>query len=117
MTIRDQIGDKKLQYDITKEAAKISTLSLGEIDQYEYLRGEEILPSDQGRSVEQAKYIYFSLGKALEKETKAIKDQGEKQISAIENRVKKKILEADQKSITDLISKKFFSEEAIYDFF
>ena len=106
-----------MQYDITKETAKISTLSLGEIDQYEYFRGEEILPSDQGRSVEQAKYIYFSLGKALEKETKAIKDQGEKQISAIENRVKKKILEADQKSITDLISKKFFSEEAIYDFF
>ena len=69
MTIcdRDKVGDKKMQYDITKEAAKISALSLGEIDKYEYLTGEEILPSDQSQIIEQAKFIYFSLGKALKK--------------------------------------------------
>ena len=69
MTIRDRdkVGDKKMQYDITKEAAKISALSLGEIDKYEYLTGEEILPSDQSQIIEQAKFIYFSLGKALKK--------------------------------------------------
>ena len=44
MTIDDQIRDEKLQYDINREAAKISTLSSGKIDQYEYLTGEEILP-------------------------------------------------------------------------
>ena len=58
---------KKVQYDIAKEAAKISALSLGEIDKYEYLTGEEILPSDQSQIIEQAKFIYFSLGKALKK--------------------------------------------------
>ena len=33
---------KKLQYDINKEAAKISALSSGQIDKYEYITGEEI---------------------------------------------------------------------------
>ena len=56
-----------MQYDIAKEAAKISALSLGEIDKYEYLTGEEILPSDQSQILEQTKFIYFSLGKALKK--------------------------------------------------
>ena len=46
MTIEDQIKDKKLQYDINREAAKISALSSDKIDKYEYLTGEEILPSN-----------------------------------------------------------------------
>ena len=46
MTIEDQIRDEKLQYDINKEAAKISALLSGKIDKYEYLTGEEILPSN-----------------------------------------------------------------------
>ena len=52
MTIDDKIKDKKLQYDINREAAKISTLSSEKIDKYEYLAGEEILPSDQSRIIE-----------------------------------------------------------------
>ena len=47
MTIEDQIEDEKLQYDINREAVKISALSSGKIDKYEYLTGEEILPSNQ----------------------------------------------------------------------
>ena len=43
MTIEDQIKDEKLQYDINREAAKISALSSCKIDKYEYLTGEEIL--------------------------------------------------------------------------
>ena len=46
MTIEDQIRDEK-QYAINREAAKISALSSGKIDMYEYLTGEEILPSNQ----------------------------------------------------------------------
>ena len=42
MTIDDHIRDEKLQYDITREAAKISALSSGKIDKYEYLTGDEI---------------------------------------------------------------------------
>ena len=47
MAINDKIRDKKLQYDINKQAEKISALSSGKIDKYVYLTGEEILPSDQ----------------------------------------------------------------------
>ena len=47
MAIEDRINDEKLQYDINREAAKISTLSSGKIHKYEYLTGEEILPSHQ----------------------------------------------------------------------
>ena len=47
MTIEDQIRDEKLQYDINREAAKNSALSSGKIDNYQYLTGEEILPSNQ----------------------------------------------------------------------
>ena len=46
MTIEDQIRDEKLQYDINREAAKVSALSSGQIVKYEYLTGEQILPSN-----------------------------------------------------------------------
>ena len=76
MTIDDKIRDEKLQCYINREAAKISALSSGKIDKYEYLTGEEILPPDQSRVIEQAKFTYSPLGKALEKQTKTIEDQG-----------------------------------------
>ena len=83
MTINDQIRDEKLQYDINREAAKISALSSGEIRKYEYLTGEYILPSNQQQIIEQAKFTYSSLEKAFEKQTKTIEDQGKKQIDAL----------------------------------
>ena len=83
MIIDDKIKDEKLQYDINREAAKISVLSSGKIDKYEYLTGEEILPSDQSRIIEQAKFTYFPLGKAFEKQIKTIEEQGRKQIEGL----------------------------------
>ena len=74
---------KKLQYDINREAAKISALSSGKIDKYEYLTGEEILPSNQQQIIQQAKFTYSPLGKAFEKQIKTIKYQGIKQVKAI----------------------------------
>ena len=85
MTIEDQIKDEKLQYDINREAAKISALSSGKLDKYEYLTGEEILPSNQQQIIEQAKFHYSPLGRAIEKQIKTIKDQGEKQVVALES--------------------------------
>ena len=58
MKLDDQIKDERLQYDINREAAKISALSSGKIDKYECLTGEEILPSDQKQIMEQAKFTY-----------------------------------------------------------
>ena len=82
MTINDQIRDEKLQYNINREAAKISALSSGKIHKYEYLTGEDILPSNQQQIIEQARFTYFPLGKAFEKITKIIEDKGQKQIDA-----------------------------------
>ena len=72
MTIDDQIRDGNLQYGINREAAKISALSSGKIHKYKYLTGQEILRSNQKQIIEQAKFTYFPLGKASEKQTKAI---------------------------------------------
>ena len=74
---KHKIRDEKLQYNINKEAAKISALSSGKIGRYKYLTGEEILPSDQSGMIEQAKFTYSILGKALEKQTKTIEDGSE----------------------------------------
>ena len=85
MTINNQIRDEKLQYHIIGEAAEISALSSGKIDKYDYLTGKEILPSNQQQIIEQAKFTYSPLSKAFEKQIKTIKDQGEKQIKALED--------------------------------
>ena len=86
MTIEDQIKDEKLQYGIDREAAKISALSSGKIDKYEYLTGEKILPLNQQQIIQQAKFTYSPLGKAFEKQIKTIEDQGKKQVKAIQDK-------------------------------
>ena len=85
MTTDDKIRDEKLQFDIKREAAKISSLSSGKIDTYEYFTGEEILPSGQRRVIEQGKFTYCLLEEALEKQRKTIEDQGRKHIDAVMN--------------------------------
>ena len=80
MTINDQIRDEKLQYDINREAAKISALSSGKIHEHEYLTGEDILPSNPQKMIEQAKFTYSPLGKAFERQIKRIEDQGQKKL-------------------------------------
>ena len=67
MTTDDKIRNEKLQYDINREAAKISALSSGKSDKYEYITGKEILPSNQRQIIEQAKFAYSPLGKVFEK--------------------------------------------------
>ena len=111
MTINDQIRDEKLQYDINREAAKISALSSGEIRKYEYLTGEDILPSNQQQIIQQAKFTYSPLGKAFEKRIKTIEDQGKKQVAALENvkpKEETKPIEdrSHNQSINELINKR-----------
>ena len=80
MAINDQIKDEKLQYDINREAAKISALSLGKLHKYEYLTGEDILPSTQQQIIDQTKFTYSPLGKAFDKQIKTIEDQGKNRL-------------------------------------
>ena len=71
---------------VNREAAKISALSSGKgkTVKYEYLTGYEILPFDQRRVIEQAKYNYSPLQKALEKETKTFEHQGKKRSECLQ---------------------------------
>ena len=91
MRIDDKIRDLKLHYNITREAAKISALSSGKIDKYEYLIDKEILPSNQSWRIEQVKFTYSALEKALENQTKTIKNQGGQQIKVVEKQKEKQI--------------------------
>ena len=110
MTIEDQIKDEKLQYDINREVAKTSALSSGKIDKYENLTGEEILPSNQQQIIERAKCTYFPLGKAFEKQTKTIEDQGEQQVDALESLKKS---DKELPAIKDFIPKESLDSEII----
>ena len=85
MTIDDQIKDEKLQYEIIREATKISALSSNKISKYKYLTEEEILPSNKKWIIEQAKFTYSPLGKAFQKQIKTIEDQGKQQVKALED--------------------------------
>ena len=60
-------------------------LSSGKIHKYEYLTGEDILPSNQQQIIEPARFTYSPLGKAFEKQIKTIEDQGKKQVDALES--------------------------------
>ena len=66
MIIDYQNRDIKLKYNINNI----------KINKYEYLSGEEILPSNQKYIIEKAKFTYSPLRKGFEKQTKAIEDQG-----------------------------------------
>ena len=61
MTIDDQIRDEKLQYNINREAAKISALSSNKFNKYEYLTGEEMLPPNQKQMIQHSLYHLHSL--------------------------------------------------------
>ena len=80
MTIDDKIKDEKLQCNINRKAAKISALSSGKIDKYEYLTSEKILPSDKSRIIEQARFTYSLLGKGFKKQIKTIEEQGKNKL-------------------------------------
>ena len=66
MIIDDKIRDEKLQFDINRQAAKISGISTEKSDKHKHLTGAEILPSDQSRIIDQAKFTYSPQGKTLE---------------------------------------------------
>ena len=78
MKINDPIRDEILQHDINREAAKIPALSSGKIHKYEYLTGEDILPSNQQQIIKQIKLTYSPLGNAFERQIKTIEDQRRK---------------------------------------
>ena len=99
---------------------KISVLSSGKINEYEYLTGEEILRFNQKQVIEQAKFTLQNLltkftcspfRKAFEKQTKTIEDQGKEQVEGLRS------LEYFDKQLASkkyLISKERLNPEIIY---
>ena len=73
--------DENCNKILTEKKQNISII-IWKIDKYEYLTDEEILTSVQRRVIEQTKFTYSSLGKALENQRKTIEDQGIKQVKA-----------------------------------
>ena len=106
MTINGQIRDQKLRYGISREAAKISASSSGKVHKYEYLTGQDILPSNQQQIIQQAKFTHSPLGKAFEKQIKTIEDQAQKQVEAL-NALKSN----NQLTTEDLIPKSAFNND------
>ena len=64
-TLNRKIKQNESQYDLDREAAKISALSSNNLDKYKLLTGEDLglKPS----TIEQAKFEYFTLGKVFNK--------------------------------------------------
>ena len=101
---------KKVQYNINREAAKISVLSSGKVDKYEFLTGEEILPSDENRIIERAKFSYSPLGKVFGKQIKTIEDQRIKQVEALKA-LKSEENKEDIKSFEGIFRKRMKANE------
>ena len=89
MTVTDQIKilnrkikQNEAQYDLDREAAKISALSSNNLDKYEYLTGEDLglKPS----TVEHAKFEYSPLGKIFNKD-RSKEDKKEGILKRLEN--------------------------------
>ena len=80
-----RLGMKNCNIILIEKQPKSSALSSGQIHKYEYLAGKDILPSNQQQIIEEARFTYSALGKAFEKQTKIIEDQGQKQIDALKD--------------------------------
>ena len=125
MTIADQIKvlcrkikQNEAQYDLDREAAKISAFSSNNLDKYQYLTGEDL---DYKPSViEQARLEYSSLGKVFNKglkeedekggflkRRKNIEDKTEKQLKTIKSK-------NDTKSQIDLFNEELSSEAVVF---
>ena len=78
-----RLGMKNYSTILIEKQLKYQLYNLVKFTKYEYLTGEDILPSNQQQIIEQAKLTYSLLGKAFGKHIKTIEDQGEKQIGAL----------------------------------
>ena len=64
---------KNLSMILIEKLQKYQPYQQAKINKYEYLSGEEILPSNQKQIIEQAKFTYSPLGKTFEKTNKQLK--------------------------------------------
>ena len=114
----DKIRANKARYNLDRETAKISALSYGELEKYQYLTGEDL--GYKPDVVQKAKFEYFPLVKVfniglgesdkkerLLKRPKNIEDKSEEQLKAIEN---KKDNQLGIKSMAHILDEKLSQE-------
>ena len=123
----DKIKANKAQYDLDRQVAKISALSSGELEKYEYLTDEDL--GYKPDVIQKAKFEYSPIGKVFNKgldeidkkerllkrlkniegknkdQLDAIKDQGEKQLNAIERQKENKLKMVEKDNIMYLEGK------------
>ena len=98
---------------LTEKQQKCQYYHRGKIDKYEYITGEEILPSGESRIIEQAKSTYSPLDKAFEKQIKTMQDQREKQIKALEKHGMQLMKSSSEKNSLTLLNQKDIFDELI----
>ena len=111
----DRIKTIQAQYDLDREAAKITALSSKELNKYEYLSGEDL--GYKLGVVEQAKFEYSPLGKVFNKGLKK-EDKKEgllKRLNSIEgkNEEQLKAIQYQGERQFDIINKQQKSPEAV----
>ena len=116
MTVTDQIKilnrkikQNEAQYDLDREAAKISALSSNNLDKYEYLTGEDL--GIKPGAVEKAKFDYSPLGKIFNKRLSE-EDKKEGLLKKLKNTEEKneqllkiKNMTENIKEVTDFVEK------------
>ena len=128
MKVTDQIkiSNRKIkqnesQYDLDREAVKISALSSNNLDKYELLSGEDL--NLKPKTIEQAKFEYSPLGKIFNKGFKKDEDKKEGILKTLKNieRKNEKLLEVKNntegklKEVTDFVDQplRFETKELI----
>ena len=93
----NKIRSNQAQYDLDRQSAKISALSSGKLDKYEYLTGEDL--GYKPDVVQKAKFEYSPFGQAFDKgidvgdkqegllkRLKNIEDKGDNELDLIKNK-------------------------------
>ena len=118
----NKIKANKAQYDLDREATKISALSSGELEIYEYLTAEDL--GYKPDVIQKAKFEYSPFGKVFNKgldesdkkegvlkRVKDIEDKNEEWLKVIAN---KKDNQLGIKSVTQMLVKNCLKKEKIY---
>ena len=99
--IDNKIEQKKAQYNLHRQTAKISALSSGNVSIYEFLTSKDILPQKGllGKAASMKRFEYSLLGKEL----KAQNDISKKQYQGLD---KACISDKDNKNVNESLIKK-----------
>ena len=97
--INNKVEQNKAQYNLDRQAAKISAFSSGNVSKYQFLTGKDVLPDKdlQEKAAALKRFEYLPLGKELKAQTNVAEKQYQKL---------NKIFESDEKEEEPVTIKK-----------